>query len=741
MSTPARKAITRIDHDSVLRICANQVVTDLATAIKELVENALDAGATTIDVCIRQHGLGGIEVADNGSGIDPADYATLATKSATSKLRNFEDLDHVTAASFGFRGEALASLCALGNVSVVTCTAAQGPRGTKLTYDAAGTLTSQQPVAARQGTTVTVTNLFEAVPVRHAEFMRNAKREYAKALAMLHQYAVACTLARITLAHVTAKGASESKQIVFATKPAVPDRPKSLTDNLASIAGGAACKHLQPVAFESTATSVVITGVLTLGPGRSGTDFQFLFLNGRPVDLPKLSRAINAGYRELYPSGNPIFALNFTVMPGDFDVNVTPDKRTVMLVNEAKVLEEFRTYLQEFYAPTSTTFDAPPLTQSTLWGSQPLDRTGSTPATPAATTTSATSQQPTLRSASFSSSAASRDPVPTSTSLRLKRRIDALTGAPAPSPPPRKQARTVNGDADIAATTPLPLPLDANPPTAVCDHADATCTCATLPDESTFSVDDRTRRIHKADFADMQILGQFNLGFILVRHGNWDLYIVDQHAADEKYNYERYLAEPPTVQPLVRPVDLRARLAASEVELVAQVRESVVRRAGFVVDEAMKLTAVPTVRQGVQGDGVPLGVGELVTVVHRAAEGGEEVGVAACEKVRAMCASRACRSSIMIGMPLERTRMVKVVRNLATMEHPWNCPHGRPTMRFLFDMRDLETIPAFYGRLGEENGAGEVVENAATVEPRRAVWASRRLQWKGTLFSGVQKNE
>ncbi|KAJ3362549.1 ATP-binding mismatch repair protein [Allomyces javanicus] len=739
MSTPARKAITRIDHDSVLRICANQVVTDLATAIKELVENALDAGATTIDVRIRQHGLGGIEVADNGTGIDPADYATLATKSATSKLRSFEDLDHVTAASFGFRGEALASLCALGKVSVVTCTAAQSPRGTKLTYDAAGTLASQQPMAARQGTSVTVTNLFEAVPVRHAEFARNAKREYAKALAMLHQYAVACTLARITLAHVTTKGASESKQIVFATKPAVPDRPKSLTDNLASIAGGAVCKHLQPVAFESTATSVAITGVLTLGPGRSGTDFQFLFLNGRPVDLPKLSRAINAGYRELYPSGNPIFALNLTVMPGDFDVNVTPDKRTVMLVNEAKVLEEFRTYLQEFYAPTSTTFDAPPLTQSTLWGSQPLERASSTPATPAATVTPAASQQPAPRSASFSDSAASRDPVPTSTSLRLKRRIDALTGTPTPSPPPRKQARTSSTD-DSTITNTAPPPLDSTA-TAVCDHADGTCTCATLPDESTLPVDDRTRRIHKADFAAMQILGQFNLGFILVRHGAWDLYIVDQHAADEKYNYERYLAEPPSVQPLVRAVDLRSRLAASEVELVAQVRETVIRRAGFVVDEVMKLTAVPTVRQGVQGDGVPLGVGELVTVAHRAAEGGEEVGVAACERVRAMCASRACRSSIMIGMPLERTRMMKVVRNLATMEHPWNCPHGRPTMRFLFDMRDLGSIPAFEGCLGDEDGVDEVVEGVAAVEPRRVVRPTRRLQWKGTLFSRVRHGE
>ncbi|KNE69016.1 DNA mismatch repair protein MutL [Allomyces macrogynus ATCC 38327] len=738
MSTPARKAITRIDHDSVLRICANQVVTDLATAIKELVENALDAGATTIDVRIRQHGLGGIEVADNGSGIDPADYATLATKSATSKLRNFEDLDHVTAASFGFRGEALASLCALGNVSVVTCTAAQGPRGAKLTYDTAGALTSQQPVAARQGTAVTVTNLFEAVPVRHAEFMRNAKREYAKALAMLHQYAVACTLARITLAHVTTKGASESKQIVFATKPAVPDRPKSLTDNLASIAGGAVCKHLQPVAFESTATSVAITGVLTLGPGRSGTDFQFIFLNGRPVDLPKLSRAINAGYRELYPSGNPIFALNLTVMPGDFDVNVTPDKRTVMLVNEAKVLEEFRTYLQEFYAPTSTTFDAPPLAQSTLWGSQPLERASSTPAAPTAVSSLTPSQQPALRSASFSGAAASRDPAPTSTSLRLKRRINALTGTPPSTPPPRKQVR-IDSNSDV--TDPASPALDATP-TPICDHADGTCTCASLPDESTFPVDDRTRQIHKADFSAMQILGQFNLGFILVRHGPWDLYIVDQHAADEKYNYERYLREPPTVQPLVRPVDLRSRLSASEVELVAQVRESVVRRAGFAVDDEMKLTAVPTVRQGVQGDGVPLGVGELVTVVHRAAEGGDETGVAACEKVRAMCASRACRSSIMIGMPLERTRMVKVVRNLATMEHPWNCPHGRPTMRFLFDMRDLATIPAFDGCLGDEDGVDDVAEGAAVVEPqRRVVRPSLRLQWKGTLFSGVRQDE
>jgi DNA mismatch repair protein PMS2 len=126
--------IRAIDHESVTKICSGQVVVDLATAVKELVENSLDAGATTIEVKLRNEGLGAIEVSDNGIGIDPSNYASLALKHHTSKLATFSDLTSI--ASFGFRGEALNALCELSGSLTVTTKQADEAVGTVLSFSA-----------------------------------------------------------------------------------------------------------------------------------------------------------------------------------------------------------------------------------------------------------------------------------------------------------------------------------------------------------------------------------------------------------------------------------------------------------------------------------------------------------------------------------------------------------------------------------------------------------------------------
>ncbi|CAN0444339.1 unnamed protein product, partial [Phaeothamnion confervicola] len=130
--------ISAIDRTSVARICSGQVVTDLATAVKELVENSLDARARHVEVKLRDSGLEMIEVADNGAGVAPEDGSGLALKYHTSKLRSFDDLRSVV--SFGFRGEALSSLCELaGSFVVVTRTAGEDV-GRRLTYNRSGSL-------------------------------------------------------------------------------------------------------------------------------------------------------------------------------------------------------------------------------------------------------------------------------------------------------------------------------------------------------------------------------------------------------------------------------------------------------------------------------------------------------------------------------------------------------------------------------------------------------------------------
>lgn len=128
--------ISAIDESSIRLICSGQVVVDLATAVKELVENAVDAGATIVDIKLKDMGLEQIEVCDNGSGIDPTNYDNIALKHFTSKLSLFEDLDQLT--SFGFRGEALNALCELSGQFIVTTRQVDQEVGYQLTFDTLG---------------------------------------------------------------------------------------------------------------------------------------------------------------------------------------------------------------------------------------------------------------------------------------------------------------------------------------------------------------------------------------------------------------------------------------------------------------------------------------------------------------------------------------------------------------------------------------------------------------------------
>lgn len=171
-------AIKAIDKHSVHQICSGQVVLTLATAVKELVENSIDAGATNVDVRLKECGAELVEVSDNGKGVEDANFEGLTLKHHTSKLRDFSDLIHVE--TFGFRGEALSSLCALSDLSVVTCHESSQV-GTKLVFDQKGHLVQKSPHPRQQGTTVSLQQLFYTLPVRHKEFQRNIKKEYANA--------------------------------------------------------------------------------------------------------------------------------------------------------------------------------------------------------------------------------------------------------------------------------------------------------------------------------------------------------------------------------------------------------------------------------------------------------------------------------------------------------------------------------------------------------------------------------
>ena len=166
--------INRVAARDVQRICSDQVIVDLQSALKELLENALDAGATKIEVRLKEHGTDLLEVADNGSGIAPENLDGVALRHHTSKLSEFDDLQKLR--SFGFRGEAL-------------------------TFGSDGAVASRATAAREVGTCVSVGELFKSFPVRRRELQRNAAAEFRKVLLAVQAYAIICDGVRFVVTH------------------------------------------------------------------------------------------------------------------------------------------------------------------------------------------------------------------------------------------------------------------------------------------------------------------------------------------------------------------------------------------------------------------------------------------------------------------------------------------------------------------------------------------------------------
>ncbi|KAL6708109.1 ATP-binding mismatch repair protein [Coniothyrium glycines] len=357
--------IKPIEGRSVHQIQSGQVIVDLQSVCKELVENSIDAGATTLEVRFRNNGLDAIEVQDNGSGISPADHETIALKHYTSKLATYDDLSSLH--TFGFRGEALSSLCALSNFHIVTARATDGPKGTKLEFEQSGKLKGTSVVAAKQGTTVVVESLFHNLPVRRKELEKNIKREYNKVLQLLNAYACISVGVKFSVSNQALKG---KKTIAFSTNANASTR-----DNISNVYGAKTVAamiplHLKfemlpshrPGATQSARTcstqdepesrTIEINGHISrpvVGEGRQTPDRQMFFVNSRPCNLPQVAKAFNEVYKSFNITQSPFIFADIKLDTNAYDVNVSPDKRTIMLHDQIALLEQLKEALFELF--------------------------------------------------------------------------------------------------------------------------------------------------------------------------------------------------------------------------------------------------------------------------------------------------------------------------------------------------------------------------------------------------------
>lgn len=339
--------IQALEGRTVHQIQSGQVIVDLCSVVKELVENSIDAGATSIEVRFKDHGLESIEVQDNGVGIAPENYESIALKHFTSKLSSYDDLSSLQ--TFGFRGEALSSLCALSKIHIVTARDSEAPKGCRLDFESSGRLKETQVVAAQKGTTAVVTGLFASLPVRRRELEKNIKREYGKVLNILQAYACITTNARFSVSNVMAKN---KKVVSFATKPNATTK-----DNIANVFGSKTLAtlitlnlifSLQPTIESGQRKGdqeVRILGHISRpshGEGRNTPDRQMFFVNGRPCGLPQVTKVVNEVYKSYNTHQSPFVFANLLLDTNSYDVNVSPDKRTILLHDQNILLESFR---------------------------------------------------------------------------------------------------------------------------------------------------------------------------------------------------------------------------------------------------------------------------------------------------------------------------------------------------------------------------------------------------------------
>ncbi|NXV46082.1 PMS2 endonuclease, partial [Uria aalge] len=863
---PAR-AIKPIDRKSVHRICSGQVVLNLGTAVKELVENSLDAGATNIDIKLKDHGAELIEVSDNGGGVEEENFEGLTLKHYTSKIEDFSDLIHVE--TFGFRGEALSSLCALSDVTIFTCHKS-AKVGTRLVFDHNGKITQKTPFPRQQGTTVNIQQLFYTLPVRHKEFQRNIKKEYAKMVQLLQAYCIVSKGVRINCTNQVGQGKKSS--VVSTTGSA------SLKENIGAVFGQKQLQSLIPFVQLPPSEAVCeeyglnttdipqnlysIAGFISRcdhGVGRSTTDRQFFFINQRPCDPAKVVKLVNEVYHLYNKHQYPFVVLNICVDSECVDINVTPDKRQILLQEEKLLLAILKTSLMEMFGsdvtklnvnqklldiagriqnmmlpeeaekpqvetlPGSETenpsgegkkimtlarlresFSLHQTTESNFQSPKKVKQKHSSPRQMSLDTTLCTvkTQKAVLTKKSESCHKSdSKIPIPSEYLRKLEDNADSGfcstsesdAGCSTPesgscvnsesviSPPEEEfcsskeqlqnerlktvgcSDKSLEGDVQVLGTerqlnqvndwtNQNKLSPEANSSSSrvkcfksrsfkskaddfkagKCPEAKNTRNsmpsvdvlvevkkktvplefsmkvlagkvkkviqqqqkrtetqnyrrfkAKISPGENKVAEDELRKEISKEMFAKMEIIGQFNLGFIIAKLDS-DLFIIDQHATDEKYNFE--MLQQHTVlqgQKLIVPQNLNLT-AVNETVLIENLE--IFRKNGFdfvinenaPVTQRVKLISLPTSKNWTFG---PQDIDELIFMLS------DCPGVM-CRpsRVRQMFASRACRKSVMIGTALSVQEMRKLITHMGEIEHPWNCPHGRPTMRHIVSL-------------------------------------------------------
>ncbi len=651
-----------LDETTINQIAAGEVVERPASVIKELIENAIDAGATSIEVEIAEGGIEYMRITDNGCGMSEVDARLAVLRHATSKIRSADDLYDI--ASLGFRGEAIASIASVSKFTLRTRQETDD-MGTRI-YIEGGHMVDCDPCGTSVGTTIEVKDLFYNTPARR-KFLKSTRTEANKIQDMIGKLALSHT-------HIAFKCIVDTRVTIM-----TPGNHK-MVDTIAALYGFKVSEDVFPIAYE--AEGIYVEGVVSKPTVlKSSRQWQTTIVNQRVISDKAIYKAIDTAYHALLPKGGyPLVVLQIVVPPGTVDINVHPRKSEVKFSDDKPVFKAvYNSILQALENPTHhvTTNQeetiATAIDYDKVFSGRSQGFTVMREKTEALVDTirqkGYTAPQRTVyEQSNFNESLDVNESfVPKSYTQEDKDRFRVIRESrpnlvPSAVEPYMNQTGNESVSGDLTA---------------------AQGVAGTSYTERTIGVDDsynfnrgdsyNTNTSKKAANHGLLPMGQVASCYILAKKGD-DLYIIDQHAAHERVRYDKLCksSESIPMQELLMPM----HIDVSEEELtLAEEQRDALLDLGFQVDQggptSLRIDGHPV-------DIIESKVPEILQYVFSYMH--DHQSPSAAQLRHEMLAYASCRGAIKAGHNLNLVQIDALLQDLFNTEKPYVCPHGRPTI-------------------------------------------------------------
>ena len=671
-----------LDQDTINQIAAGEVIERPASVVKELLENAIDAKATAVTVEIRDGGLSVIRITDNGCGIEPEQIPTAFLSHATSKIRDASDL--VTIASLGFRGEALSSIAAVAKVELITRTPGS-ISGSRYRIEG-GKEVGLEEVGAPEGTTFLVRDLFFNTPARR-KFLKTPATEASHVAGLVEKIAlshpeISFRFIQNNQTKLFTSGNGNLKDIIYAVYG------REIAQNLVPVAGGA-----DPITVGGFIGKPVIA--------RSNRSFEVYFINGRYIRNGLIGKAVEDAYKPyMMQHKYPFTMLSFTVDPSFIDVNVHPSKLELRFRNDETVYRTVYHTISVLLSGQELIPEVDLEKESDRKAQEPApDRAGAPAGLRAvrfrdAFPAPAAKPEVSTESANVVPAETAAAPIP-AVNPAGQEHMPAETAVNAV---PAAASKEVTAPADTTAETTVPenaapadIPKETAMPTAASEApalrpvpSPASVTPSRISEQRLPYVTDKkpeqmtmfTEKLLTPEARKHhRIIGQLFSTYWLVEFGE-NLYIIDQHAAHEKVQYERtikslrdrsytsQMLNPPAVVTLT-----------GEEQLMLQKYGEEFRHLGFEAEpfggNDFALRAVPDNLFSVDKGELFLEILDSLTA---------ESGMVTGETLNHRIATMSCKAAVKGNNRLSVKEAEELIDELLTLDNPYACPHGRPTI-------------------------------------------------------------